>query len=94
MPHPGAAVIGHPFNPRTIPLVEVVGGGDRARNNRSALPFTRRSASGDPIRREVAGHFANRLQARCGARRCISLPRGRQLADVDTGSARAGAAWH
>lgn len=64
--HPGRCVIGHPFNPpHLIPLVEVVGG-------KQTSPAAIAQAMGfyagigkKPIhiRKEVAGHLANRLQA-------------------------------
>lgn len=64
--HPGRCVIGHPFNPpHLIPLVEVVGG---ARTSPEAIARAMAFYAGigkKPIhiRKEVAGHLANRLQA-------------------------------
>jgi carnitine 3-dehydrogenase len=64
--HPGRCVIGHPFNPpHLIPLVEVVGG---ARTSPEAIERAMAFYAGlgkKPIhiRKEVAGHLANRLQA-------------------------------
>jgi 3-hydroxyacyl-CoA dehydrogenase len=64
--HPERCVIGHPFNPpHLIPLVEVVGGGRTAPAAiEGALAFYK-AVGKRPIhiRREVAGHVANRLQA-------------------------------
>ena len=64
--HPERCLIGHPFNPpHLIPLVEVVGGERTAPAAiERALAFY--AAIGKRpihIRREVAGHVANRLQA-------------------------------
>jgi carnitine 3-dehydrogenase len=64
--HPERVMIGHPFNPpHLIPLVEVVGGDSTsAQAIEKALTFY--SAIGKrPIhlRKEIAGHVANRLQA-------------------------------
>lgn len=64
--HPERCVIGHPFNPpHLIPLVEVVGGAQTAAVTvERAMAFY--AAIGKRpihIRREVAGHVANRLQA-------------------------------
>ncbi len=64
--HPGRCVIGHPFNPpHLIPLVEVVGG---AQTTPEAIARAMAFYAGigkKPIhiRKEVAGHLANRLQA-------------------------------
>jgi carnitine 3-dehydrogenase len=64
--HPERIVIGHPFNPpHLIPLVEVVGGAQTAP---AAIERAMEFYSGIGkrpihIRREVAGHVANRLQA-------------------------------
>jgi 3-hydroxyacyl-CoA dehydrogenase len=64
--HPGRCVIGHPFNPpHLIPLVEVVGG---AATTPAAIARAMDFYAGigkKPIhiRKEVAGHLANRLQA-------------------------------
>jgi carnitine 3-dehydrogenase len=64
--HPERCVIGHPFNPpQLIPLVEVVGGAQTASAViEGALAFYRAIGKRPiHIRREVAGHVANRLQA-------------------------------
>jgi carnitine 3-dehydrogenase len=64
--HPERCVLGHPFNPpHLIPLVEVVGG---AKTSAEAVERTLafyRQIGKHPIhiRKEVAGHVANRLQA-------------------------------
>lgn len=64
--HPERCVIGHPFNPPyLVPLVEVVGGRRTADEAiERALAFYQ-SCGKHPIRlrKEVAGHVANRLQA-------------------------------
>ena len=64
--HPERCLIGHPFNPpHLIPLVEVVGGERTAPAAiERALAFYRAIGKRPiHIRREVAGHVANRLQA-------------------------------
>jgi carnitine 3-dehydrogenase len=64
--HPERCVIGHPFNPpHVIPLVEVVGG---AKTSEAVIERTMtfyRSIGKKPIRlrKAVAGHVGNRLQA-------------------------------
>ena len=64
--HPERCVIGHPFNPpHLIPLVEVVGGPKTsAEAIVKAMDFYL-TAGKKPIhiKKEVAGHVANRLQA-------------------------------
>jgi carnitine 3-dehydrogenase len=64
--HPERIVLGHPFNPpHLIPLVEVGGGKQTALDAiERALNFYRAMGK-HPIhlRREIAGHVANRLQA-------------------------------
>jgi carnitine 3-dehydrogenase len=64
--HPERCLIGHPFNPpHLIPLVEVVGG-ERTSPAAIERALTFYAAIGKRpihIRREVAGHVANRLQA-------------------------------
>jgi 3-hydroxyacyl-CoA dehydrogenase len=64
--HPERVVLGHPFNPpHLIPLVEVGGGKQTALDAiERALNFYRAMGK-HPIhlRREIAGHVANRLQA-------------------------------
>jgi carnitine 3-dehydrogenase len=64
--HPGRCVIGHPFNPpHLIPLVEVVGG-KQTTDDAIARAMDFYAGIGKKpihIRKEVAGHLANRLQA-------------------------------
>lgn len=64
--HPERCAIGHPFNPPyLVPLVEVVGGRRTSEEAISrALAFYQRCGK-HPVRlrKEVAGHVANRLQA-------------------------------
>jgi len=64
--HPERCVIGHPFNPpHVIPLVEIVGGAKTSPQAiQQAISFYS-SIGKKPIhlRKEVAGHVANRLQA-------------------------------
>jgi 3-hydroxyacyl-CoA dehydrogenase len=86
--HPERCVIGHPFNPpHLIPLVEVVGGDKTAPAAvETALAFYR-AIGKQPIhiRREVAGHVANRLQAALW-REAVSLVANgvASVADIDT----------
>jgi 3-hydroxyacyl-CoA dehydrogenase len=64
--HPERCVIGHPFNPpHLIPLVEVVGGPKTSPEAAFKAMDFYRTAGKKPIhiRKEVAGHVANRLQA-------------------------------
>ena len=64
--HPGRCVIGHPFNPpHLIPLVEVVGGKQTtpAAIERAMAFYAGIGKKPIHIRKEVAGHLANRLQA-------------------------------
>jgi 3-hydroxyacyl-CoA dehydrogenase len=64
--HPGRCIIGHPFNPpHLIPLVEVVGGArtDPAVIARAMAFYAAIGKKPIHIRKEVAGHLANRLQA-------------------------------
>jgi 3-hydroxyacyl-CoA dehydrogenase len=64
--HPGRVVVGHPFNPpHLIPLVEVVGGAQTAPATIARAMAFYAGIGKRPIhiRREVAGHVANRLQA-------------------------------
>src|SRR6202142_2280754 len=64
--HPERCVIGHPFNPpHVIPLVEVVAGAKTSSETvQQAMAFYT-SIGKKPIRlrKEMAGHVANRLQA-------------------------------
>src|SRR6185437_2876571 len=64
--HPGRCVIGHPFNPpHLIPLVEVVGGAETSPETieRAMAFYAGLGKKPIHIRKEVAGHLANRLQA-------------------------------
>src|SRR3954466_759255 len=64
--HPERVVLGHPFNPpHLIPLVEVVGGALTAPETVARTMEFYAAIGKRPIhiRREVAGHVANRLQA-------------------------------
>lgn len=64
--HPQRVVLGHPFNPpHMIPLVEV-GGGEKTSAEAIAQAMDFYAAMGKRpihVRREIAGHIANRLQA-------------------------------
>jgi 3-hydroxyacyl-CoA dehydrogenase len=64
--HPERCVIGHPFNPpHMIPLVEVVGGSKTSPETveRAMAFYTSIGKKPIHLRKEVAGHVANRLQA-------------------------------
>jgi carnitine 3-dehydrogenase len=64
--HPERCVLGHPFNPpHLIPLVEVVGGQKTSAEAIERTLAFYRQVGKHPIhiRKEVAGHVANRLQA-------------------------------
>jgi len=86
--HPERCVGGHPFNPpHLIPLVEVVGGERTAPATiEQAMAFY--AAIGKRpihIRREVAGHVANRLQAALWREAVHLVASGvASVADVDT----------
>jgi len=86
--HPERCVIGHPFNPpHLVPLVEVVAGNDTAPATvERALAFY--AAIGKRpihIRREVAGHVANRLQAALWREAVHLVADGvATVADIDT----------
>jgi carnitine 3-dehydrogenase len=86
--HPERCVIGHPFNPpHLVPLVEVVAGKRTAPATvERALAFY--AAIGKRpihIRREVAGHVANRLQAALWREAVHLVAEGvATVADIDT----------
>ena len=86
--HPGRVVIGHPFNPpHLIPLVEVVGGAQTAPATieRAMAFYTGIGKRPIHIRREVAGHVANRLQAALWREAVHLVASGvASVADVDT----------
>ncbi len=86
--HPERVVIGHPFNPpHLIPLVEVVGGAQTAPATIARAMAFYASIGKRPIhiRREVAGHVANRLQAALWREAVHLVATGvASVADVDT----------
>jgi len=86
--HPERCVIGHPFNPpHLIPLVEVVGGERTAPATiEGALAFYKAIGKRPiHIRREVAGHVANRLQAALWREAVHLVAAGvASVADIDT----------
>jgi 3-hydroxyacyl-CoA dehydrogenase len=86
--HPERMVVGHPFNPpHLIPLVEVVGGERTAPATVEQAMAFYRSIGKRPIhiRREVAGHVANRLQAALWREAVHLVASGvASVADVDT----------
>jgi 3-hydroxyacyl-CoA dehydrogenase len=64
--HPERCVIGHPFNPpHLIPLVEIVAGSKTAEDTVSRVTafYTALGKQTIRLRKEIAGHVANRLQA-------------------------------
>jgi len=86
----GAArfAVGHPFNPpHLIPLVEVVGGRDTAPETVQWCLSFYRSIGKKPIwiRKEAAGHLANRLQAALWREAVSAVVSGiASVEDVDT----------
>ena len=86
--HPERIVIGHPFNPpHLIPLVEVVGGAQTAPAaiERAIAFYSSIGKRPIHIRREVAGHVANRLQAALWREAVHLLASGvASVADIDT----------
>jgi carnitine 3-dehydrogenase len=86
--HPERCVIGHPFNPpHLIPLVEVVGGAQTAPAavERAMAFYAAIGKRPIHIRREVAGHVANRLQAALWREAVHLVAAGvASVADVDT----------
>ncbi|MDE2005163.1 MAG: 3-hydroxyacyl-CoA dehydrogenase [Rhodospirillales bacterium] len=85
---PERVLVGHPFNPpHLVPLVEVVGG---ARTGAAAIETAMAfyAATGKRpihVRREVAGHIANRLQAALWREAFGLVERGvASVEDIDT----------
>ena len=90
--------VGHPFNPpHLVPLVEVVGGKDTAPETiRWCLDFyTHIGKRSIWIRKEAAGHLANRLQAALFREAVSAVASGlASVEDVDTAiSAGPGLRW-
>jgi len=90
--------VGHPFNPpHLIPLVEVVGGRDTAPETVQWCLSFYRSIGKQPIwiRKEAAGHLANRLQAALWREAVSAVVSGlASVQDVDTAiSAGPGLRW-
>jgi len=85
--HPERCVIGHPFNPpHLIPLVEVVGGQKASRAAIDAAMAFYAGIGKRPIeiRKEVAGHVANRLQAALWREAIYLVQEGvASVADID-----------
>ena len=80
-------LVGHPFNPaHLVPLVEVVGGrAHLAGGARAGLAFyAGLGKRPDPVRQELPGHVANRLQAALWREAYSLVERGvATVADVD-----------
>jgi carnitine 3-dehydrogenase len=90
--------VGHPFNPpHLIPLVEVVGGKDTAPETVQWCLAFYRAIGKKPIwiRKEAAGHLANRLQAALWREAVSAVVTGlASVEDVDTAiSAGPGLRW-
>jgi carnitine 3-dehydrogenase len=85
--HPERCVLGHPFNPpHLIPLVEVVGGQKTsAAAVEKTLAFYRQIGKHPiHIKKEVAGHVANRLQAALWREAVHLVAEGvAEVADID-----------
>jgi len=85
--YPGRCVIGHPFNPpHLIPLVEVVGGAATSPDviARAMAFYAALGKKPIHIRKEVAGHLANRLQAALWREAVHLVAEGvAEVADVD-----------
>ncbi len=85
--YPGRCVIGHPFNPpHLIPLVEVVGGAATSPDVIARAMAFDAALGKKPIhiRKEVAGHLANRLQAALWREAVHLVAEGvAEVADVD-----------
>ena len=91
-------VVGHPFNPpHLIPLVEVVGGRETALDTIEWCLAFYRHIGKQPIhiRKEAAGHLANRLQAALWREAVSAVVTGlASVEDVDTAiSAGPGLRW-
>ena len=86
--HPERCVIGHPFNPPyLVPLVEVVGGQRTSEESLTRAMEIYAHFGKHPIRlrREIAGHVANRLQAALWRETLHLVAEGVvSVADVDT----------
>src|ERR1700737_2003063 len=86
--HPERCVIGHPFNPpHLIPLVEIVGGAktSEATIQRASEFYTSLGKQAVRLRKEVPGHWANRLQAALAREVYYLVSEGVvSAADVDT----------
>ena len=86
--HPERCVIGHPFNPpHLVPLVEVVAGRETsAETVQQAIAFyTSIGKKPIPLRKEVVGHAANRLQAALYREVVYLIEQGvLDVADADT----------
>lgn len=85
--HPERCVLGHPFNPpHLIPLVEVVGGQKTSPQAIERTLAFYRQIGKHPIhiKKEVAGHVANRLQAALWREAVYLVASGvASVADVD-----------
>lgn len=86
--HPERVLVGHPFHPvHTIPLVEVVPGAatDPEVTGRAMAFYAAVGKRPVRLRRELAGHLANRLQAALWREAYSLVGRGfASVADIDT----------
>jgi len=86
--NPERVIVGHPFNPpHLIPLVEVVPAGNTSEASVERAMAFYRGVGKRPIRlrKELAGHVANRLQSALWREACWLVEQGvAGLADIDT----------
>jgi carnitine 3-dehydrogenase len=86
--HPERCLVAHPFNPpHLVPLVEIVGGAQTAPAaiERALAFYAALGKRPIHIRREVAGHVANRLQAALWREAVHLVAEGvASVADIDT----------
>jgi carnitine 3-dehydrogenase len=86
--NPERVIVGHPFNPpHLIPLVEVVPAKNTAEASVERAMAFYRGVGKRPIRlrRELAGHVANRLQGALWREACWLVEQGvATVADIDT----------
>jgi 3-hydroxyacyl-CoA dehydrogenase len=90
--HPERCVIGHPFNPpHAIPLVEVVAGAKTSSETvqRAISFYTSIGKKPIHVRKEMAGHVANRLQAALYREVVYLIEQG----VLDVGDADAAVCW-
>lgn len=86
--HPERVVLGHPFYPpHLMPLVEVAGGVDTSKSSIERTMAFYRATGKQPIhiKKEIAGHIANRLQAALWREAFYLVEQGvSSVEDIDT----------